>query len=324
MDPRIARRWVEVRREEGRRRLRLLLGAGGLLVAMLLAVGSLWTPLFKVRHVSVVVLGGPAGAAGQSVVGQSVMGQSLIGRSQVTAAAGFDHRRLMIDVDARAVEQRLDDVPGLGAAQVSVHWPGTVSIRVIGRVPVAVVSVPAPTGGVPRWGVVDATGRILSTPAVPPPGLPVIYGPGRLPAPGEWMPGSAGPDVAPVVAAPKPGGGPGGGPPVDMDAASGSPSAPAGVAEALAVVTALPPAIRAQVQSLTIGPAAGSQLRLTVVPARAPTGSVTVTLGDGTQLNAKLTTLETLLTQANLAGVSSLDLTVPDRPAALTGATNPG
>jgi hypothetical protein len=74
--------------------------------------------------------------------------------------------------------------------------------------------------------------------------------------------------------------------------------------------------VHSQVLSVTVGPA--NRFSLAVLPAAISAGSIPVTLGDGSQLAAKLTALATLLTQANLAGVTGIDLTVPDRPATLT------
>ena len=64
---------------------------------------------------------------------------------------------------------------------------------------------------------------------------------------------------------------------------------------------------------------------MAVLPASVGIGrSISVDLGDGSQLAAKLTALATLLTQANLAGVAQINLTVPDRPAALTARQSGG
>jgi len=60
------------------------------------------------------------------------------------------------------------------------------------------------------------------------------------------------------------------------------------------------------------------------LPATIAVGSIAVTLGDGSQLGRKVTALATLLTQADLTGIGSIDLSVPDRPAALTARQTPG
>jgi hypothetical protein len=57
---------------------------------------------------------------------------------------------------------------------------------------------------------------------------------------------------------------------------------------------------------------------MSVLAPTAASATVSVNLGDGSQLAAKLTALATVLAQANLAGVVQIDLSVPDRPATLT------
>lgn len=321
MDPRIARRRVEVRREEGRRRLRILVGCASAFAVVCLLVGSLWTPLFKVRHVRVGITpaGGHAGTPGAAQVTVQ----------QILVAAGLAKQRLMIDVSGSATARRLDSVPVLGAAHVSVDWPGTVKISVAVRTPVAQVqttqvqTTQAATqaaagqqgGGAARWATVDATGRVLSVSGTAFPGLPVIDGAGAVPAPGGWLPATAGPS-APVAGAQAPRAA-GGSALVDMNAQSDSTQLPTGLSAALAIAAALPPDIEGDVHSISLGTGAHPSLTMSVLPKRVAAGSIKVVLGDGSQLSSKLTALETLLTQADLGGVGQIDLTVPDRPAVL-------
>lgn len=134
---------------------------------------------------------------------------------------------------------------------------------------------------------------------------------GPVPPPGQWLTGSAGPDVAPL---PPTGIASGGAPSlVDLDAQPDGPAVPTGTAAALALSAALPASLRAMVQSVQAGP--GGQLKLAVLPATIASGSIPVTLGDGSLLNQKLTALGALLTQGGLSGATGIDLTVPDRPA---------
>lgn len=318
MDPRIARRRVEVRREEGRRRLRVLIGCASAAAVVCLLAASLWTPLFKVRHVRVAITPAGAGPGSPSTDGAPA-GSAQVSAKQVVAAAGFAKQRLMIDVSASATARRLDAVALLGAAHVSVDWPGTVVISVAVRRPVAQVpeaAPPARQGGAPRWATLDATGRVLWVSTSATPGLPVIYGAGPVPATGSWMAGTAGPSAPVGPSAGKHGASPA---LVDMNAQSDGTDIPSGLAAALAVAAALPSDIEGDVQSISV---AGSQATITmaVQPRKVAAGSIKVVLGDGSQLDAKLTSLYTLLTQADLNGVRQLDLTVPDRPAALAQA----
>jgi hypothetical protein len=204
---------------------------------------------------------------------------------------------------------------------VTKQWPATLSISVVTRTPVAVVAraVPAealpgtPATSSPGWATVDATGRVLATVQAAP-GLPVLQGLGEVPAPGQWLASSPGP------AALRPGRPdperPGVGPLADLGASPDSASVPGGATAALAIVAALPASLRSQVLSVTV--ASGGQLRMEVVPAGPGSAGISVDLGDGSRLAAKLTALAALLSQANLAGVAQIDLTVPDRPATLT------
>ena len=305
MDPRIARRWVEVRREQGRRRLRILVALGAIVAAAALFAGSLYTPIFKVRHVRVAI-------------------QGSMPASQVAALSGISGHTLMIRVDDSAAERRLDAVPNLGEARVATHWPGTVSIRVAVRDAVAVIpaggaqlatqsaSTP-PTAAPIRWAEIDPTGRVISLVGVRPAGLPQLLGIGAPPPEGQWVAGSAGPS-APVSTT-------GGSPLVDMNAAPASQTVPTGATAMLAVAAALPPQIRESIGSITASN--GNGLVLTVAATEGSAGPLTVALGDGSELAKKLTALTALLTQADLRGVNGLDVSVPDRPAALTAQKSP-
>ncbi|HTV10296.1 MAG TPA: FtsQ-type POTRA domain-containing protein [Acidimicrobiales bacterium] len=168
IDPRFRRRWAEVRREEGRKRLRVLLGALGVLAVAAGGVGALHSPLLTVRHVE--VLGGTETPA-----------------AEIVSAAGIvTGHTLMLDVGGAPAERALDALPWVGGVSFSRRWPWTVVITVQQRSPVALV--PLARGG-PE--LVDVTGRALEvlTPSERTPALPVLTGaqgalPGRrvLPA----------------------------------------------------------------------------------------------------------------------------------------------
>ena len=309
MDPRIARRWVEVRREQGRRRLRILVALGAVVAAAALFAGSLYTPIFKVRHVRVAVQGSMPSA-------------------RVAALSGINGHTLMIGVDDSTVERRLDAVPNLGQAQVATHWPGTVSIRVAVRDAVAVIPVggaqsatqsastsasSSPLAAPVHWAEIDPTGRVISLVSVRPAGLPQLLGIGAPPPEGQWLAGSGGPSAT-VSTIGRP-------PLLDMNAPSASQSVPTGPAAMLAIAAALPPQIRESIGSITAS--STDVFSLTVAATEGSAGPLTVALGDGSQLAKKLTALTALLTQTDLTGVNGLDLTVPDRPAALTAQKSP-
>lgn len=301
IDPRIARRWIDARREEGRKRLHLAMAGGTLLVLVALAVGILHSPLLAVRHVRIAVRGAWPAAA-------------------VAKLAGVSHRTLTIDVHGAAIAARLDADPWLGAASVTRHWPGTVTISVAVRSPLAVVPVPVAgtggaagpgmggtAGGPSRWAEIDPTGRVLAIVDSDPPGLPVLQGlPGSpaVPAPGHWLALSAGPGVAPDAAPSAM---------VDMSATIAAADVPAGPAAALAFLDALPPLLRGAVLSITVG--GHGALSFVVSPPRMASGTVTVVLGDGSELQSKVDAFTTILDEGDLSGVGALDLSVPSRPA---------
>jgi cell division septal protein FtsQ len=282
IDPRFVQRWIEVRRARGRRRLRIMVAGVSLVALLLVAFVSLYTPLFHVRHIRVSVSG-------------------PLPESAVVTLAGLGHGNLMIHVNPGTIARRLDADPQLGGARVAKHWPGTVSIRVSVRTPVANVA-----GSAGGWATVDATGRILSSRSAPAIGLPVLRGGGTAPVPGQWIAGTLGPAVIPDT---KPSAA------LDMDAASDAATLPSAPAAALAVLQSLPARLLSEVVSVTMGP---SGISLAVAPANVAAGSVAVDLGDASQLGQKIVALDALLTETNLANVVSIDLTVPDRPAVLT------
>jgi cell division protein FtsQ len=289
-----------VRREEGRRRLRIVLLVSVITGVAALAVGALYSPLLNVRHIRVTA---PAS----------------LSRAEVLSIAGLSHPRPLIEVDTRAVAARLNAVPRLGGARVQRSWPTTLLISVMARAPVALVArgtppgAPPSTGG-PPWATVDATGRVLAYVNAAS-GLPVLEGVGQVPGPGGWLAGAPGPAVIPPTGA-------GNRSLVDLGAAVDSSTIPTGTAAALGLAAALPASLRAEV--LSVGVAPGNQLTMVVLPSSSPIGSIPVQLGDGSRLSAKLTSLATLLGQANLSGVVGINLTVPDRPAALTARQTEG
>lgn len=160
MDPRIRERRVAVRRDEGRRRLRLLLAAAGVVAAVGLAYGVTRSPLLDVDRVRVL------GATNTPV-------------ADVDRAGGLDAKPQLADLDPAAVAARVERLPWVERAVVVRHWPGTVDVTIVERVPSAVL--PAAAGG---WAVVDRSGRVLAGAAEPPPGLVQVTA-AAAPAPGE-------------------------------------------------------------------------------------------------------------------------------------------
>jgi cell division protein FtsQ len=162
VDPRIRRRRVEVQRQEGRRRLRVLVG-----ITAVVAVGcggwaATGSPLLDVDRVV-------------------VEGTSHTPVAEVVAATQIRPGRPMIDVDIRGAERGVDALPWVQQTAVRRQWPGRVRVVVTERTPVAATRTADGTSA-----LVDASGRVLAEVDGPPAGLATLSG---LPPAGP--PGSA-------------------------------------------------------------------------------------------------------------------------------------
>lgn len=152
LDPRIRRRRIEVRREEGRRRLRVLVAV----VSACALAGAGWSltrsALLDVDRVHV-------RGAGHTPV------------AAVLDAAGVRPGDPMTGVGERRVAGRVARLPWVGRVRVRRTWPGTVLITVKERSPVAAAA--ARDGA---WMLVDRDGRLLERVPAAPPGLPLLTG----------------------------------------------------------------------------------------------------------------------------------------------------
>lgn len=155
IDARIRARRIEVRRSEGRRRLRRLL----VLLCVTVAVGAAWgltrSPLLDVDHLA-------------------VTGQSHTPVAELVAAADIARGDALVDVDTGAAARRVAALPWVATAEVARSWGGTVTIEVVERVPLAVLR--AADGS--AW-LIDAEGIVLDAatardPSAPP--LPTVEG----------------------------------------------------------------------------------------------------------------------------------------------------
>jgi cell division protein FtsQ len=152
MDPRIRRRRVEVRREEGRRRFRVLLGITGVVAA---------------------------GCAGWAANGSALLDldRVVILNAVHTApedaefASGLRPGEPLSGVDQAAVARAVETLPWVEDAVVVRRWPGEIRIRLVERRAVAVA--PAEDGG---FALVDGTGRVLEWVPVAPPEQAVLAG----------------------------------------------------------------------------------------------------------------------------------------------------
>jgi cell division protein FtsQ len=244
IDPRIAARRIAVKRDEGRRRLRRLAWVGGAAALVAGAVLLTRTPLFDVDEVRV---------AGADHIGADVV-------REAAAAAGAGRGDLLVDVRLDEVADAIEELPAVAEASVERDWPGTVTIEVVERVPVAVV----PAGA--SLAVVAADGVVVDV-ATASPGLPALGG-------------------------------------VTVDAEPGA------VAEAgalLAVAAALPPELLGAVEAINAPDDDELELAL------ADGGRAL--LGAGEDLDAKLDAVATMLAQADLGCLDTLDVRVPSSPA---------
>ena len=162
MDPRIRERRAQVRRDAGRRRLRVLMSAGAAIASLGLAAGILHSPLFDVDRVF-------------------IEGATNTARPELLGATGLDQRTYMVRADEARLARKLEALPWVESAVVQKDWPATLRIRVLERSPVA--AVPAAGGG---WSLADGTGRVLTPPsAEAPPGVPVVETPAPVGRPGS-------------------------------------------------------------------------------------------------------------------------------------------
>lgn len=163
IDPRIRERRIAVRRDEGRRRLRLILAAMAIVSAVLLGWGITRSPLMAVQRVDVI-------------------GSHHTTVDQIVDASGLRRGQAMTDVDEPVVEARIRRLPWIARAHVARSWPRTVHITVMERVPAATVR--AKTS---PWMLVDAGGRFLENRELPVDDLPAIEGTPPAVAPGGQL-----------------------------------------------------------------------------------------------------------------------------------------
>ncbi|HYX44767.1 MAG TPA: FtsQ-type POTRA domain-containing protein [Acidimicrobiales bacterium] len=178
MDPRLRQRWVETRRREGRRRLRVAAGV--------VAVG---------------LLGGASWAAARSPVLDVdrlvVEGAARSGARLVAETSAVRRGQAMLDIDRGAAARKVSALPWVLRAEVRREWPDTVRIRVSERLPVAVTRANAGA-----WALLDRSARVLAVVPSPPPGLAVLDGLPEAAAPGTRLGARAAEGLGVVTALP--------------------------------------------------------------------------------------------------------------------------
>jgi cell division protein FtsQ len=177
IDPRILERREEVTRQRSRRRWRVGLIVGGVVVLVAGVWATLHSAVLAARHVTVI-------------------GAIHTGVGPVTAAVGLDGQPL-VDVNPGRVAARVEALPWVAHATVTRHWPSDVTVTVVERVAVAAVADPG-HGAV----LVDAHGHVLSLVPSVPAGSVVLDVPVSAGAPGSVLGAPAAPALAALAAVP--------------------------------------------------------------------------------------------------------------------------
>ena len=136
MDPRLAERRRSVSEDRARKRLRWILIV---IAAISLLLGSLWlvrSPVLSIRQVEVV-------------------GAEVSDPRAAVHALGMDVGTPTIDVSGDAITRAILESPWVKSATVQVKWPGSVTIEVTERTPVA------PVLAGEQWVLVSRDGGVI-------------------------------------------------------------------------------------------------------------------------------------------------------------------
>ncbi|MDA8268110.1 MAG: FtsQ-type POTRA domain-containing protein [Actinomycetota bacterium] len=179
IDPKIWARRVAVARARGQRLRGLTIAVSVVVAVAVLGLGILHSGWFEARH-------------------RTVLGAQHTSPAAVWSAAGIGSATPLVDVSPSAAAARVDRLPWVLRATVRRSWPDAVVVRVVERVPVAVV------GGPGDAVVVDRTGRILAPASAVPAAaaLPRLVAPGGVGRPGSWLGSAAGPALVVAAAVP--------------------------------------------------------------------------------------------------------------------------
>ncbi len=172
INPRIRERRIEVQREAGRKRLRVLLIVSSVLSAFGLAFLVVTSPVLDVDHIP-------------------VAGAQHVTPAQVRAAAAVHTRDHLLFVDTGAVARRVEQIPWVEHASVQRDFPGTLKITVTEYTPAAFVRVA--TGGVV---LVAANGHVITHATAAPAHTVEVRGVRLAPGVGQLL---SPPDAAGIV-----------------------------------------------------------------------------------------------------------------------------
>jgi cell division protein FtsQ len=162
MNPRIEERLIEVQREAGRRRLRIMLIVSCVLSAAGLAYLVVMSPFLNVDRVA-------------------ITGERHVTPARIRAAARVHRGDHLLFVDAGAVARRVEQIPWVRKAVVDRDFPGTLRIRIAEYMPAAYVRVGSAAM------LVAANGRVIARASVAPAGTVEIRGVRRAPSVGATL-----------------------------------------------------------------------------------------------------------------------------------------
>ncbi len=137
VDPRVQARRIAVMRARGRRRLRILIVFGIILLTVAAAFGVTLTPLLDVDEIAI---------SGVSPVRESIIAHS----------SEIEVDEPLLYVDTRRAQDQIAEIPWVRSVQINRDWPSAVQIEVVPRVPVAVVP-----GSHGRLGQIDSNAYVI-------------------------------------------------------------------------------------------------------------------------------------------------------------------
>ena len=113
-----------------------------------------------------------------------VVGEQKVSAQQVTSAAALGIGTPLASVDTSGAAARVEKLPQIASARVSLDWPHTVVITVVERVAAALI----PDGS--AYDVVDVSGVVFGKVNTPTAGLPVIQVQGGVAVKAAVVPGA--------------------------------------------------------------------------------------------------------------------------------------
>lgn len=169
---------MEVRREEGRHRLRALLAITGVVVAGSGGWGATRSPLLDVDRIS-------------------VHGAAHVSAEQVRTVSAVRLGQPLTDVEETAASRAVETLPWVHRATVTRRWPNQVTIRLSERTAVAAA---AAEGG--RYALVDPSGQVLEHVDAMPDGVVELAGLPPAGPPGSRLTGEGVAALSVAVALP--------------------------------------------------------------------------------------------------------------------------